>query len=31
VPTLPVTVPDALTQTSQNQGARNDAMRHLHP
>jgi RNA polymerase sigma factor (sigma-70 family) len=31
VPELPVTVPDGLTQTSQNQGARNDPLRHLHP
>jgi len=31
VPELPVTVPDGLTQTSQNQDARNDPLRHLHP
>lgn len=31
VPELPVTVPDTLTQTSQNRGARNDPLRHLYP
>ena len=31
VPDVLVTVPDGLTQTSQNQGARNDPLRHLHP
>lgn len=31
VPTLPVTLPGGLTQTSQNRGARNDELRHLHP
>jgi RNA polymerase sigma-70 factor (ECF subfamily) len=31
LPELPVTIPGGLTQTSQNRGARNDAVRHLHP
>jgi RNA polymerase sigma factor (sigma-70 family) len=31
LPELPGATPDGLTQTSQNQGARIDALRHLHP
>ncbi len=31
LPVLPAIAVDGLTQTSQNRGARNDAMRHLHP
>jgi RNA polymerase sigma factor (sigma-70 family) len=31
LPELPVPAPDGLTETSQNRGARNDALWHLHP